>query len=718
MPYLIHTDTAVDNNNVITLYVDVGKSINQCKKIIFKKLGIDDFTNPTICLLNGKPLLRKYWSTKLKENDHVAFSANIGFTAAVGWALAASVAISVASTVLLKPNVDVPTIGGSAIPEPDPVYNIRGQRNRNRPNEVIEEVFGRCRLFPSVASRSYTKYVNNEQIIYSLFSLGIGEFEIETPMIDDTPVTQYRDFNYYIYKPKDSITIFRDNVETSSEVSNIELFAPNDDNYDGYSGWYVANKVNTLCDKLEFDIVYPDGLFEQKDNGTLSSVFVRIQIHYQKIDDEGNAIGPITYTNFTKNLNEITPQRFTYVRYVTPARYRVRARRSTYGSDDIAKKEKVVWESLRAFLPNVGTYSDVTTIATIAKANSMTGNASGILNVFTTRKLPIYNGTNWTDPVATRSAVWAFCYILRSDNGAKIESDKYFRMDALLETEEILKEEGRNFDWVFDSNTTVWQALQLISRAVRGFPIIQGYTLNLKLERPQEIPIAIFNEHNIVKDSLEWNIKLKSINEYNGFSVEYTNPDDWKTETVNCYTDDSEGDYLKNIKLPGVTDRDLAYKEGMYEQMKKLYVAENITFVTGLEGNIPEIGDLIQVSHQLPEWGQGGRILSIDGNTITTDKDVQIDENEEYILQIKTKNGEASSYYNISLGDNSRQIITDTDIDIEQISLEDGCENSIYILGKKEEDLKLIVVNEIEQTGEEMVKISGFNYDNRVFSYD
>ena len=718
--YLSYTDTPLNNKNKINLSVDAGKSINQCKKIICKKLGLCDFAAPTICIHNGKPILRKYWDNKIKQKDHINFVVVVGFSASIG-VIAASLALSVASTVLLKPNVDPPKI--ETTPEPDPVYTLRGQRNKIRPNDPIEEIFGRCKVFPSFASKSYTKYINNEQFLFSLFCIGQGEYETEPPMIDDTPVAEYPDFNYEIYSVNDEVTLFRDNVETSNEVSNINIIAPNEEGYlsdnSGYHGWYIANDVGTLCDQLELDLVYPEGLYYQNSNGSLSAVSVTLEINYQQINDDGEPIGSIASINYTQSLTTTTPQRFTFEKSVTPGRYQVRVRRTTDGDESLAKKEKVVWETLRAFLPNVGTYEGVTTIATQVKASNVTGNADGIFNLFVTRKLPVYDGTNWSTPVATRSAVWAFCHILRSNNGANIDNDEYLKLDAILETEKTLVSENRNFDWVFDTKTTVWQALQLVSRAVRGFPVIQGYSVNLKLERPQEIPTAIFNAHNIVKDSLRWEIKLKNENDYDGVKIEYIDPESWKTESIECYLPDSMGNYLKPLKLPGVTNRNIAYIEGMYEVSKDRYNREMIIFETGLEGCVPEVGDIIQVSHELPQWGQGGRITSIDDNNIiNTDTSIVFEDGEEYRMQIKTKNGDASSYYSVKLGDNDKQLVSETDIDINHLNLEFGCEDPIFILGKYHEDLKIIVVNEITKTGEETVEINGFNYDSRVFDFD
>src|SRR4029077_14244627 len=66
----------------------------------------------------------------------------------------------------------------------------------------------------------------------------------------------------------------------------------------------------------------------------------------------------------------------------------------------------------------------------------------------------------------------------------------------------------------------------------------------------------------------------------------------------------------KDVRLIGCQDRTRAYREGLYLMGQDLYLRENITFDTGLEGHIPSYGDLIAFAHDVPQWARAGYVVN------------------------------------------------------------------------------------------------------------
>lgn len=695
--------------------IEKGESIKDlCKSL---NNGQEEFNVPTICLLNDEPVMRSEWeSKKVKENDTVTFATVIGDPITI---IVSIIAVVAAVGLTLALNVPTPTTPGD-IPEPDPVFTLRGQTNRIRLGDPIEEHFGRVKIFPSYAAVSYNKYIDNEQFLFSLFCLGQGEYDVENIFIEDTAISNFPDVEYQFYSPGESVVLFRDNVATSAEVGNIELFGSNQPEYSGKSGPFTANAPQTQTDILEVDVSLPGGLYESQDDGTLGEATVSALFEYRQIDDNGVAItGWATLATFNETLATNTPQRYTLSKSVTPARYEVRANRITTWTDDIKISDKIVWETLKAYLPNVGTYGDVTLLAVKARAsNNLNDSSRSSINLFATRKLPIWNGTTWSTPTATRSAVWAFIHMFKTQNGGLLSDDKFFDLDSLVETHNTLVGEGRNFDWSFDTRSTVWQNASLACRAVRGIPMLQGSKLLMILERPKTIPTAVFGPANIIKNSLEWDIKIYNENEYDGVEVEYTDPVTWKSETVECFLNDSQGDFLEPIKLPGVTNRQLAYQEGMYEESKRRYLRENVTFRTGLEGYVPTLNDLIIVNHDLPRWGQGGTVLSIDGNTITVDTSLVFTDGETHKVLLRTKLGDVSGPHTVTEGTNDKEVILSSSVALNDFYFDGSHEKPVFLFGVENMEGKLITVTDISSSGEEEIEITGSNYDSRVFDFD
>lgn len=689
--------------------------LDAAKKIWSKELG--NFEIPTVCLVGDKPLMRDEWATyKPKKDDVVSFVAVVGGPE-IWIPLLISVVLSVAVSLLFA--VPVPTVG--AIPEPDPVYTLRGQTNKIRLGDPIEEHYGRVRIWPSYAAISYNKYIDNDQYLYSLFCVGNGEFDIGQVYIQDTAIENFEDLEIVTYAPGVTVDLFRDNVETSAEVSDLILFGPNEDDYDSYVGPITANTSGTSADILEWDITIPGGLNFSNDEGGLDSRTVSATFEYRAIDSLGDPTGDASWSavTFSKTLKTTTTQRFTITQSVAAGRYEVRARRTNNKDKNYRANNEIRWEVLRAFLPNVGTYGDVTMLAMRAKAsNSLNDSARSQLNLFATRKLPIYDGSSWSAPTATRSAVWAMANVFRTSNGGDLEDARLDLADFITK-DATLTSEGRNFDWTFDGRGGAWGDAGLVARAVRGRPLLQGSKIILALERAKTIPTAVYGPNNIVEGSFEWDIKIYNENEYDGIEIEYTNYLTWRPEVIECFLSDSSGDNLDTMKIPGVTDPVFAYREGMYEEAKRRYHRENLKISTGLEGHIPTWGDLIQVNHDVPRWGQGGLVLSVVGTVITLDTDVVFEAGETHKILLKTKAGETSGPHTVTaVGGNSKQVDTGTAIDSTDFQFGNTYEKPIFLFGVENLEGKFLTVVDIQSNGEEEVEITGVNYDVRVFAED
>ena len=155
--------------------------------------GIKEFAKPTLCLVNGEPVLRKDWEhTVITEGTTVSFlslsqgggnggkilrtvlmvavmiaapyagaalAPVLGFTGVAVSALTATIAL--AGLVLV--NVLIPPPQPSSAPynatQPSSTYSLSSQGNQARLGEPVPVVYGRHVIYPDFAATPYSEFM-------------------------------------------------------------------------------------------------------------------------------------------------------------------------------------------------------------------------------------------------------------------------------------------------------------------------------------------------------------------------------------------------------------------------------------------------------------------------------------------------------------------------------------------------------------------------------
>ena len=421
-----------------------------------------------------------------------------------------------------------------------------------------------------------------------------------------------------------------------------------------------------------------------------------------------------------------TPLRFTE-EYFLPenARWQVRAQRTNDASDSHRVGDTLKWENGRAFLPNTTDFGNVTLLTFQARAtNNLNDNSQQRVNVWVTRKLPTWDAvTGWSDPVATRSIVWAFCEIFRATYGGGL-ADNMLDLEGLAALDEFYEGRGEYFDYVFDNKTTVHEAAKTVARAGRAVPMIVGTQLTIIRDGAATVPTALFGPHNIIRGSFEWEISLYDNSEPDAIEIVYVDPDTFQEETIVCSLDDdpSEPQRPKRVNLPGVTDRDVAYREGLYTRANQRHVREQVKFKTGLEGRIPAYGAFIGVAHDLPQWGQSGRIRSTSGDTITAQEKVDWADGETHQVALRDRYGNTIGPYNATRGEADNEIVLPFSLSPETIASlvqDDGTgQPSLFLFGITNSFYRQMKVTRIQNSGNNQVQVTAMNYSTIPHSFD
>lgn len=653
------------------------------------KQNIKEFSAPTICLFNGDPVLRDQWpKIQMGDGDLVQFislprgggggskilktvlsvavaavapyaAAAMGFTAGTLSAALATAAITAVGGAIVNAFLPAPSPSIQSsynTPSPSPTYSLQAQGNAARIGEPIPVQYGRHMMYPDFATRPYVEYTGNDQYLYQLFCLGQGEYDVEQIRIEDTPISSFKEITYEVLNPGDPITILDPTITTSPEVAGQELLGTI--NGEDWVGPFIASGAETTVDEISVDIVFPRGLYYADDQGNLVNRTVSISIEAREIDDNGDPVGnyflleDISYTE-----NENTPQRFTHKYPVTPARYEVRATRTSSKSNSARVGNDVVWEGLKARRVDTVNFPDVTLLAMRMRAtNNLSQDSSRKVNVISTRKLPVWDGTSWSAPQPTRSIAWAIADIFRAQYGASLDDDR-LSLSELLVLDQTWEARGDYFDAIFDTKLTVWEAAKRAAQCGRTVPYQQTGRIRFVRDEPRTIPTSLFSTRNIVKGSFDIEYLLPSEETADSIIVRFFNSKTWKQDEVEVSLFNETSEKAASVVLYGCTDKQHAMREGYYMAASNYYRRRIANLTTEMEGMIPSYGDLVKISHDLPRWGISGDVVDYQYPILTLAEPVTFTAGESHYIDLRRADGGVSGPWLVTEGSTPYEVI-------------------------------------------------------------
>ena len=698
--------------NVDERIVGDGQTIRAALKELYSE-SFKEFTSPTIIVVNGRSAMRAEWDTIiLKESDVMGVVTLSAEPITIFIAVVAVISLGVSLYTMSQ----MKNMGGFDAPAPDPTYNLSGQKNDFRLMEPIEVNYGRNRVWCTYASKPFNRYIGNDQWLYQLFCIGQGEYQINQIFIEDTTIGNYSDVEYEIIPPNQPVTLIETNVETSPEVRDIELFGPNEEDY-AVAGPFTVVSPNRRTKKIEVDITLPSGLYYTGDEG-LNARTVSSEFEYRSIDDANNPVGdwrPLF--TWSRTLSTTTPQRFTIETQVPEGRYQVRGKRTNNKDTSYRAGNTLKWDAARAIIPDNSTYGDVTLLAVKAKAtNNLNNDSSARINVDCTRLLKTRSNGIWSAKVPTRSIAWAFYDVVTNPIYGANLPESYIDVAELERLDGELASEGRYFDGIIKTKTTIWEALNTVAKVARARATINGTMITMVRDKPKSIPQGVFTVDNIIEGSFEWEISMWDPTESDSVEMTYIDPITYLQESISCRATESDGLNPEKIDLVGCTDRDVAYRDGMYIAMSRIYKREAIKFKTGLEGILPMYGDLIAVQYPIPSFGQASVIAEIYDNLVVVEDELEWVIGQQHYIMVRGDNGVGYGPYPVSRGSSDDMLVLSTPLNV-QIKGGDR-EPPIVSFGGSTTFARLCTVEEISPEGGETVQINCSNYDPIVFSYD
>jgi hypothetical protein len=557
------------------------------------------------------------------------------FTTSILISLAVSAVLAAASMALnlLFAKPKPPAFTAADASEPSPVYSVRSSQNTARLGEPIPVPYGSVLHTPDICAQPYKFYSGGtEEYLDMLLCLGAGDFTVTQVLVGDSDTADVVDtaVEWVLAPPSvhmqalgnlsgvmSGVEPFFENMLTSAEVGEQEFVNINDT-----AGYFRMGKAGQTGQQIYVDLNWAQGLFQLNDWNDVVATSVDFTVEIVEADANGNAIiGTEQTFNFSETNGGRDPLRKSYscdAGY--SAMWLVKMVRQTVQYPSGEEMNKWVWTGLRLAItdpPSSGiAYGPVTLLAVRFHATAVASSASNQIRVRLQRNLP---PLGIGSAVPTQSPADAFVDILTNgDYGARRPLSEID--SARLATLKDFWSSGAHtygFNAIYTGKTTVWEALADALAVVAAAPLPLGALMSAVQDGRKNVRTMLFSEQNMVRESFRLTYAFACQGENDGVEVEYRNPLSFAPAYVRWPTTSADPE---KVVLFGCTDFRQAAEFARLQWQRKQGNRRLVQFDTEMEGLIPILGERTAVSHSLPQWGQSGFVIAVDGLTITLDR--------------------------------------------------------------------------------------------------
>lgn len=626
--------------------------------------------------------------------------------------------------------------------EQSTTYGWGGTKTVTGQGYPLAVTYGRMKSAGMLLSRHVISD-GDKQYLNLLYCAGEGELSmIEDIRINSNPISNYKDVQVDI----------RLGTNDQSVIPNFnDNFADQGLNYELKSDWSVQQVQGDACDAIELTIGFPNGLYYSNDSGGMDKTSVTVDAEIRKVGTQEWQTLPlannkglsghvkkkpkqwffidksnrdIANSNYAGHIWEATNSAFYRVfRFdnLEKAKYEVRMRCSGKDGTSLRHVNKVYWTQLTQIIYDDFVHPGKALIGIKALATSqLSGSDPDVSWIQERSKVWVFNPyNNQYEEKPADNPAWAaydLLHICRKIGSEYVVfGQPYGRIDydAFNAWAEKCTLNKFTFNYIYDSATRLWDALKYPETVGRG-KVIPAGTRFTCVSDYQSSPVQLFTVANIKYGSFTEEFQGVEARA-NSIELSFINKDkDYERDVIPVYGDTyDESNSLTNpaqIELMGCTSLEQAYRHGKHYLRCNKYEVRTVTFEAFTDAIACTVGDIILVQHDVPEWGEGGRVVAVNGQTITLDKEVTTQPGKQYQLLVRSNTTDAVSTYNVVNVSGANVIVQ------ENIPVQKDC---IYAFGEISKAAKPFRVLAITEGHSEMTrKIQCMEYYPELYAAD
>ena len=183
--------------------------------------------------------------------------------------------------------------------------------------------------------------------------------------------------------------------------------------------------------------------------------------------------------------------------------------------------------------------------------------------------------------------------------------------------------------WLTEQRSA-YQVINDICSIFRAMPVWNGQQLTVVMDRPSD-PVWTYTNANVDESGFSYTFSARK-SRHNAIQVEYADKENSYEKAIEYVADDESirknGLNVKKITAFGCTSRGQAHRTALWLLQTEKLETKTVTFTVGAEGLMHIPGDIIKVADtHYAGTNIGGRVLAINGMTVTLDREITISGN-------------------------------------------------------------------------------------------
>jgi len=480
-------------------------------------------------------------------------------------------------------------------------------------------------------------------------------------------------------------------------------------------GPYAACPTGATTDTLEVDFFFQGGLaIVSQRNGSVDPYSVTAEVQYRNLDTAGAwSSATFTYTQTTLDQIGFTQQ----IAIGSSYRPEVRVRRIGAKSTKTNVQDGVQWYGLRAKLAAPTSYPKFTTLALTVKGGDRIASQSESLVsiVGAVRKLPIWNGTSWSAPTATRSIAQWVAYIAKSVGYTDDDLD----LAELKRLGDIWDARGDYYDDAINDRTTVKAAINdALAAGFAELTVNRGLITPVR-DEPRTVFEQAYSPQNMTTPLVR-QFSSSDVDDFDGVDVEYFDAISRQWTLVECRLPGDLGQRVEKMRIAGVTSRTKAWRIGMRRRRAQRYRRWIYKYDTELDAMNSGYLSYVPLLDDVPGYGQSailvGYAVSGGGAILESSEPLDWSAGGEHVVGLRRPDGTLSGPFTATRIDDYRLSIAS--LPDFTPSLDTSAEPPHIYFGPLVRWCYPALITEVSPSGQVGCSVSAINYDGRVYEDD